>query len=1789
MTSLVPDFAQADLASHNLALDLGGVESRLQSVNNATSLWSLPALPDTVKLDIATHPAFAQSAPSDFLHGLDADIAAVTAKPAPRVDTTALLNPSQTNVEQSLNQQQAKLPQNMLFMPDDDFTATFQKAVTQLAGISAPKRIDNTSVIDLKSKAVARGLIPADTPLDGTWGGQWNGVRSDLMNAEFRDVLSGDRPGGEPIGSAVNNTGVMGLMNKWMSPTGLISLGVGLDFVPDVKQIANETSHWGDKWRKWWGDKSSPRAFIDALTGPIDDVAFPIINTALLFTGAGEVVTFARGLSMSAEALSIASKADAAITAFGGVRDIVGVSRASRVLGMSTRAVEISDEIAHMQKASTIAARLSKSSTGVVSGAGDVLAAWRQQTSVTMMKKLVQTGMKVGFAGRVEELLTPDRQLGIGLAGQTGGTAAQRGATFQEWANAKVTNPWAMGAYGLFETALTPTSIFKPGSFVGPLRSGTTKLASIVTSLPADRKLGVAFGTIGIARLAQDDAPLAAKLSGALSTGKSKEAMAVLFGGAKDLDLVAPEHLERAGQVMAYATYTAGIDSYARKEAYATLGYTSGPQYERVFNGYRNQAINQMRGAALDLETEGGRNAWRAWYSKIAAMDEAPTASQFRRKELWDASDAINDPAHADHAHWRQLAEDSLAHHDQVRQGTWTEIMDAAGTPEDLASTIDAMWPTLASWDQFDSSIRQLGEHTAFTAPGNATLREVRDLRTGDFAHSSLAEDIAKLKSHPEWKKVPEWFDNTKVQMAEGRGRLTVARLDGGRATAQEAEAYAAQVRIVQSMQTELTKGADGVFWQRYGGSLQDWAQRRNKLVEKLTPRDIKAWTREVKALPAEGSALGSVGQAEGWANAVVWASKQGLDISDHQALIHMANQRVAELDDNAEFWSRAGVSAWQNGAHATLDEKMQLLRRRVEFMAKEVAVDPALEARLRNQGYRVVFGTEFATPHDVMDLAGPMPEVRRGDLARRSLGVFIGHDRGVADLQHDLRDERARRLVPGVLEDLRKAGHTDLGGWGSSFAGQADVESFMSMLYNANRTNLGMADETTKLYEQAGMLSSVLGKAANSGIPHSIYRLNIKQLREVFGTGFNDRALKAIRGALLEAENTGWENRGLLSLEDHFVSRSWARGVLKGFSAHPVSTDFTEWAKGLDTIGQGPLQTASAVVEHPLLAGRKYISAVRESQTGARRAFQAALGGALGAYGSVLANDKGADVNPLAAAAAGATAGGVWGVRNVINPLNVTRAFAAYEAQQAAVGQGGGGVAQGLAAVGGGLFAGAVAKGGARAGVHFLDDHGWASYSRLGTTARATRDRVRFSLNPIWDAQRYTEGAMQGAIADLPQGVTLPITARPMARYLTDARKAGNELVYTGSDGIQATGKAAVLARYKAAAKGSYDFSTLDAMQGWFTDRGIMGFSPTDLHAATFSRLVDQGMNESAAVKAVNQMYMHGLRRSGLESSVNFVFFPFSFQKHLIGNTARFLADDVSRVTMLHDSMKVWDTLNARYDLPQMWRDHLPILDELRKFNPIAYGISPGEFGGVNRANYEALKRMPGLSDAHDAIANAFLPQAWEVKTPDDWHTLRPKMQRLIPIWREAEDLFGQTMQEQANVIASPTHLSTKSEIEAGWNANAALNDSMNQTLAKNNLTFAKVMSASDTTNTELMPLKQAIYQARYALEDKYPAWRKDKIAVGVRTQERDRELAKIINDPHDNVDMATVNFDHALKQLTAQFGFNVKTDVEQLTSQQFDAIRNYAISLAREAPGFQTNYRVYYQRLFGPIERGI
>jgi hypothetical protein len=466
-------------------------------------------------------------------------------------------------------------------------------------------------------------------------------------------------------------------------------------------------------------------------------------------------------------------------------------------------------------------------------------------------------------------------------------------------------------------------------------------------------------------------------------------------------------------------------------------------------------------------------------------------------------------------------------------------------------------------------------------------------------------------------------------------------------------------------------------------------------------------------------------------------------------------------------------------------------------------------------------------------------------------------------------------------------------------------------------------------------------------------------------------------------------------------------------------------------------------------------------------------------------------------------------------------------------------------------------------------------------------RDKVRFSLSPIFDASRYSEATILGQIGDMPEGVrNLRVNQSPTAfrRMLT------REYRGQGLDQDAALRKTeAVWAGYQdefaAAARGyrDFDWEVIDGVGRRFSSVGILGFSPTDWMSSTYAHMRRAGAEPSAAYDAVRDIYTYGTTgRSAAELSMNFVFFPFSFTKKTVGHLTSFFADDLSRLVILHDMVATYQALDERYNLAEEWKDRLPILQKANRLNLLAYGIGLGRFGGVNAPLLEAAGSLPGVRDALDVlpgteeIVNAFIPQMVPMKTTEDANTAWDTARQMIPVINDVNTMIAGLV-EQGHVLGSPEHISRDAEQRRAWDEWRAF-----QTEVKGQLDAAGMTWNQATRNAELGHMIRA---ERARISAKYPSW-KQGLGDGIaHSAAIDMEMQERINYPKSQADVTLAQFSSLLSMTEDVIGMTFEGQPENIPPEFFDLARRTAIDWARDDPEFLRLYNRFYRRSLGDI----
>ena len=503
-----------------------------------------------------------------------------------------------------------------------------------------------------------------------------------------------------------------------------------------------------------------------------------------------------------------------------------------------------------------------------------------------------------------------------------------------------------------------------------------------------------------------------------------------------------------------------------------------------------------------------------------------------------------------------------------------------------------------------------------------------------------------------------------------------------------------------------------------------------------------------------------------------------------------------------------------------------------------------------------------------------------------------------------------------------------------------------------------------------------------------------------------------------------------------------------------------------------------------------------------------------------------------------------------------------------------------------------------------------YKAWSYLGDHLSMWRDFARFTLSPVFDASRYSEAIVLGQIAS-PENVNLRFNISPStwkksrAKELAAAagvkptRRSGSNVMTPYAEEASKEFDM-VRARYKNAAANyqDYDYDALEAATARFSQVGILGFNTYEWETSVFADLVlKHGMDDIEAYKAAKHMFTYGVNpRSPAEVNVNAIFFPFSFTKKTIGHAAKFAGQDWSRTAMIHNALRTYYTLDEKYNLDDMYEKYLPMFDKVSRLNLLANGVALGQFGGANRPLLDTVLNVPVLSEGsvqpvlNSPVMNAFLPQVFDVSTPNSLNEAVDSFERMIPLINDMNDLIDDAA-EQSYMITSPHHITQRAEIVEGSKKVQALKygweDMLQSTYGVSFAQINRVEGAKEAFDSEM----ELIY-------DQYPAYFKsipEGVAGAVRRGQEEKEFIEAYEQSgisnknmieqgtrEQKIGMMLIFNDGALDAYgrdPINVAANVPADV-------VDQMREVFISWVEDDPTLLPAYRRYFQRIWGPIE---
>ena len=1882
MTMLEPrdpsaqDFAIGDLSAPELAgpqleaPDFASLDERLQATFQVDRITDYPEFPDEVRYDLAAAAEFRDAEDlSGFLHGLQADLRAVGLAQggAPTrvtmADNTYDVLEAQGNYLTSVQESGGSNEQYSL--SDDSFYNDIRSGYAGLAGKNRPRVFSANADKRWKSEVLRRGIVEPEEFEVGLSPVRWKAANYEMYSQQLGERLSGGRFGGVPLrgkeyedGSRID--GITDLFDQWLSPSGLMATAVAMDFIPDPGAIARETSGWGDKWRKWWDNPTSVRDFIDAATGPIDDIVFPVLNTALLFSGVGATWQAAR-------LGTTAYRAGRAANRFSGlVRPSPALAKA---FGFGDDTIRSGMKV--MEQTSVLSNKMARSGHRLMTGSAQAMDQWRTFHSVQTAKMAVRGGMRLGLAGNVETLLFPDREGGIGLFGAESGTKDMMEKA-REW---RVDPTTAAGSISMVaEMAFQPSRLFLPGTVTGKV-TGAAKMARRwddykqydVGNLVEGqvRRLDYAKGKAddhvfrAVARVA-DNEELARARHVAWQQRHGDATNRALDELGSDASLASgnllsdPEEIrefghklktspgfrdharERAGEISTFMLASAATDHAAQvRLAEMGLDRSNRIAYLKVRNSIldsitprRAQELVDVNAAKLQkLAAESADETLDA-ARRTAASEELERYSQEirvylderlgyrwtdnpdlegwnmdarlarRESELEELMGGFFDPTlegTADDPF--ALMKAHMTEWDSRRQTSFDSLLEQ--TPvENLVGYMDDMAvydpEVFNRWDDFHDAMGLIAgepldraslsmKKIADRVPTEGLIDWPEPYQTswGTLLNDELRKVVVPADT------VSETFLNTYKgadrAMLDDVGQLTVARLDTP--VKQDLDSVHALTTQLRDMKRAIT---DNPMPQ----SAQDLAEQFRVFQENwMSPGKptLKQFAKIKKLAPAEAKGM----------EALEWVAASGGDLDDPLGWI-------ARMED--DLLRSDMVKRIQGLDHRQLTDVTEL-RTELEALrtttAAEVAFSPtdgaakALEAALNQKGYKLVYGQQFLSLQDVMGLRGPFAALTQARLDRMAFGRFF---QKISESEKMV--QRRRRFTAGLKSRFD---------WDDM-----EVEARIQALEEAVGARRERLEDVAE-HEAVGFMRKTSDRVRQALSPRSIYDYNMTSGDIVSMLGVSKEEALGIHAALVQSRQLGFATNGMVEIENAMASKPWLRSGLALFDDAGLAEEAKNrhlWQKaflGDSKVKSGWDSFYKAKLAATTTAGAAIGAGLGDDNGDWRTG---AIYGALGGAG-VAASPKVVEALTRHAPQKIAQAG------RTFNPMSIR------SLTRAAVGAGVGGlVAGGYSredwedkpwAIGAALF-GAMATPGAlrlmgrgydsasnykaiKTGVGFRD------YSRLTERALGTRDFLRFTINPWFDAQRYSEALVMGATKKWGDDIQIPLNYSPKrTRKLIAAGKVNvDEIEFQLADaGITFDTKLKSMApdqierrlgqALKEATGGRLDPDLMEATTRRFTDLGVLGFSNHRWQTAAATHLMSQGVSLQDAADMVQDLYSYGKAgRSAAELSANFVFFPFSYMKKLGTQVGKFATDDLSRAIFMHDALKTYEVLDERFDLQDKFDAYMPILRELRVLNPLGMGLSPGALGGINRPMLDVAYGS-FLTDPMRDVANLFLPQALTLEDPEDASNIYDLMARAVPAAVQARWLMMETLPEQTNVFTSPQHVSTQEEITRGVYELQLLRQRHDLLAQEEGFDLGEVMRTrvgGSMKRTTKAQLKDAYRAEEADLMDRYPALGEARREWAAKRYQRNAELSQITNRPNPSGlslgETAVWMFAPRVKEFEERMDKLGIDDPDFYPREEEASIRAVAVALAAEYPGFETYYRMYWQEQFDTISMEI
>lgn len=469
----------------------------------------------------------------------------------------------------------------------------------------------------------------------------------------------------------------------------------------------------------------------------------------------------------------------------------------------------------------------------------------------------------------------------------------------------------------------------------------------------------------------------------------------------------------------------------------------------------------------------------------------------------------------------------------------------------------------------------------------------------------------------------------------------------------------------------------------------------------------------------------------------------------------------------------------------------------------------------------------------------------------------------------------------------------------------------------------------------------------------------------------------------------------------------------------------------------------------------------------------------------------------------------------------------------------------------------------------HNWDLDKWRYLMALPDKLIRARDNWRFAMNPMFSVRRVVKTNVK-MVADGVQASHNPV------RWM--AERGAYDEAHTLLDSISGI------------QKGHYEY--LDEAQRYIDQHDMWGiYNPRSYKAMYAWQKKQQGFSDEEIRQGLNRVFDYGGRgeqgRTAAERTANVFFFPFSFEKTLLRSVGGYLLDHQAQALVLDqalDSYRQFSAAHPNSPLTSKWIDkHAPVLNEALRLNAFAHGISPGEFGGINRP-----------------ILNAFMPQHWAT-SKDSMKTL----ERFVPAISDLHRIMGEINAQQSVIRTSVANGIARFDGHGG-NAlfrlpsnevkTAQIGDALVFKLQLNDA-FQNVIDYNDSQGSDeakyhfgygdnIPPVVrgEVINKSTLAIlvHQAYPAFDPNKAGEIAKQHAQDARVwvNSRTHDPKfaqysEYLDAATTASEHMTKD---------DYPLDQLTAVQA-LFRSQAADLSRNNPSFRRLYDRTWARYFGPL----